>query len=266
MRFRLLLTLIPLVLLAACHSVKLPKIPTPADLLPQSQPIRPLADAKKALTDATPCCTTFADFSYDTRLPWRPQRFELGPGSPVVAINGSRSYFLSFLLPVDAKVPYEIGIKSELVGHSLTSSSYLFAPTIVQLDDAFQPINSDDVKLCEYMGWSNSDSGAFGSVKITDKRARYLVVYSSAKQQSDDTYWEQSGSTFSTASSTTPTTTSTGGSYKIHHGPEGVVWVGMMDRSYSQAVNKAVCAKAPQGNGVLNTLRQDVTKLTWSGT
>lgn len=260
MRLRPILILASVLLLAACHTVKLPKLPVPTDLLPQSQPIRPLADAKKALSDATPCCTTFADFSYQTLLPWRPQRFELGPGSQVVAINGSRSYFLSFTLPADVKLPYKVGLKSELVGRSVTSSSYLFAPTVVQLDEAFQPIDSQDVKLCEYMGWSNDDSGAFGSVEVTNSKARYLVVYSSAKQQSDNTYWEQSASTFSTSSSTnaTPATTTMGGSYKISHGPEGVVWVGMMDKSYDRAVNKAVCAKAPQGNGLLNSLGADL--------
>ena len=256
MRFKLVFVLACILMLAACHSVKLP---LPTDLLPQSQPIRPLAEARQALVAATPCCTTFADFSYQTQLPWRPQRFELGPGSSVAAINGSHSYFLSFALPQDVKRPYKIGLKSELVGRSVASGSYLFAPTVVQLDDAFQPIDSQDVKLCEYMGWSNSDSGAFGSIEVTSDRARYLVIYSSAKQQNDDTYWEQSASTFSTASSTAaPTTTTLGGSYKIQHGPEGVVWVGLMDNKYQQAVSKAVCGKAPQGNGLLNSLGLDL--------
>jgi hypothetical protein len=259
MRLKLVLLLASILVLAACHSVKLPKLPLPTDLLPQSQPIRPLADARKTLTDATPCCTTFADFSYQARLPWRPQRFELGPSSPVATVNGSRSYFLSFALPQDVKLPYSIGLKSELVGRSVASGSYLFAPTVVQLDEAFQPIDSQDVKLCEYMGWTNDDSGAFGSVEVTDSRARYLVVYSSAKQQSDSTYWEQSASTFSTSSATTtPTATTMGGSYKIQHGPEGVVWVGLMDKSYKQAVSKAVCGKAPQGNGLLNSIGLDL--------
>lgn len=261
MRFTLPITLILTLLLAACHSVKLP---LPTNLLPQSPPPKTLADAKKALADATPCCTSFADFSYQTRLPWRPQRFELGPGSPVVAINGARSYFLSFVLPVDVKVPYKIGLKSELTGRSLMGSSYLFAPTVVQLDAAFQPIDSQDIKLCEYMGWTDSDSGAFGSVTVTDKRARYLVVYSSGKQQSDNTYWEQSASTFSTSNSTTPSATTIGGSYKIHHGPDGVVWVGLMDKAYAEAVNDAVCGKPPQGDGLLHSLRTDLPHLSWS--
>ncbi|MFK2872931.1 MalM family protein [Dyella lipolytica] len=263
MRLRLLLTVVLMLLLGACHSVKLP---LPTTLLPQSPPPKTLADAKKQLDQATPCCTSFADFSYQDRLPWRPQQFVLGNGSPVAAINGVRSYFLSFVLPVDAKLPYKVALKSELIGRSVMGSSYLFAPSVVQLDDAFQPIDSQDVKLCEYMGWSNSDSGAFGSVIITDKRARYLVVYSSGKQQSDNTYWEQSASTFTTTGSgNTPAAVSTGGSYKIQHGPDGTVWVGMMDKPYAEAVNRAVCGKAPQGDGLLHSLRTDLpAHLSWS--
>lgn len=252
------------VLLGACQSVKLP-LPLPTKLLPSGPPPKTLADAKKALEQATPCCTSFADFSYQNQLPWRPQQFVLGNGSQVAAINGVRSYFLSFSLPADAKMPYKIAVKSEITGRSVMGSSYLFAPTVVQLNDAFQPIDSQDVKLCEYMGWTNSDSGAFGSVTVTDKRARYVVVYSSGKQQSDNTYWEQSGSTFSTSSSSTPAAVTTGGSYKIPHGPDGTIWVGMIDKSYSEAVNKAVCGKAPPGDGVLHTLRTDIpAHLSWS--
>lgn len=262
MRLRLLLTLTVTVLLVACHSVK---IPLPTQLLPQSPPTRTLADAKKDLDQATPCCTSFADFSYLTPLPWRPQQFVLGTGSPVAAINGVRSYFLAFSLPADAKLPYKIALKSELNGRSLTGSSYLFAPSVVQLDGAFQPIDSTDVKLCEYMGWSDKDSGAFGSVTVTDKRARYVVVYSSGKQQSDNTYWEQTASTFSINNSTTPSATTMGGSYKIQHGPDGTVWVGITDKAYAQAVDKAVCGKAPQGDGLLHSLRTDLpSHLSWS--
>jgi maltose operon periplasmic protein len=262
MQLRPLLIIAFSLLLGACHSVKLP---LPTTLLPQSPPTRTLADAKKALDQATPCCTSFADFSYQNPLPWHPQQFVLGGTSPVAAINGVRSYFLSFALPTDAKLPYKIALKSELVGRSVTNSSYLFAPSVVLLDGAFQPIDSTDVKLCEYMGWSNSDSGAFGSVTVTDKRARYVVVYSSGKQQNDNTYWEQSASTFSiNNSSNTPAATTMGGSYKIQHGPDGTVWVGMMDKTYAQAVDKAVCGKAPPGDGVLNTLRSDLpSHLSW---
>lgn len=262
MCFRLLLTLAATLLLGACHSVKLPSLP---NILPEGPPTKSLADARKELDQATPCCTSFADFSFQNQLPWTPQQYVLGNGSQVAAINGTHSYFISFKLPADAKLPYKIAVKSELTGRSAGSGSYLFAPTVVQLNDAFQPIDTQDVKLCEYMGWSSRDSGAFGSVTVTDKRARYVVVYSSSKQQTDNTYWEQSASTFSTSSTNAPAAVTMGGSYKIEHGPDGTVWVGMMDRSYAEAVNKAVCGKAPAGDGVLHTIRNDIpSHLSWS--
>jgi len=220
-----------------------------------------LDQAKKALQQATPCCSTFADFSYQDALPWKPKKFELGPGSMVANLNGDRSYFLSFALPRDSQIPYRVAVKSELNGRWLRAS-YLFAPTVVVLDDAFQPIDSKDLSLCEHMGWTDETTGAFGSVDITDKRARYLVLYSSAKQQSGNTYWEQSPATFSAEA---PVKMAATGTFKVPHGPDGTVWVGMMDKTYQDAVNNAICAKPEQGNGVLSTLR-DVIPLPGLGT
>jgi maltose operon periplasmic protein len=213
-----------------------------------------LDQAKKALQQATPCCSTFADFSYQDSLPWKPKKFELGPGSMVANLNGDRSYFLSFALPRDSQMPYRVAVKSELNGRWLRAS-YLFAPTIVVLDDTFQPIDSKDLSLCEHMGWTDETTGAFGSVDITDKRARYLVLYSSAKQQASNTYWEQSPAAFSAEA---PVKMAATGTFKVPHGPDGTVWVGMMDKTYQDAVNNAICAKPEQGNGVLSTLRDAI--------
>ncbi|MEI7037747.1 MalM family protein [Fulvimonas yonginensis] len=251
----LLLTLT--LLLGACHSVK---VLVPPNLRPPSGTGNTLEQARQQLQQATPCCGSFADFSYLTPLPWRPKKFVLGPGSMVANLNGVRSYFLAFRLPTDAKLPYKIALKSELNGRWL-HSSYLFAPTVVLLDEGFQPIDSQDVQLCEYMGWSSATTGAFGSYKVASDRARYLVVYSSAQQQSGDTYWEQSPAAFSAEAPVQMTST---GSFRIPHGPDGTVWLGMMNDSYAKAVDNAICDKAPEGKGVLNTLRTALPT-HWSG-
>jgi len=226
----------------------------PPNLRPPENSNSTLDHAKQALQQATPCCTTFADFSYQDALPWQPKKFELGPGSMVASLNGDRSYFLSFSLPRDTKVPYRVAIKSELNGRWLRAS-YLFAPTVVVLDDAFQPIDSKDLSLCEHMGWTDETTGAFGSMEITDPRARYLVLYSSAKQQSSSTYWEQSPAAFSAEA---PAKMAATGTFKVPHGPDGTVWVGLMDKTYQDAVNNAICAKPEQGKGVLSTLRDAI--------
>ena len=254
MRYRLITAtaLFALTVLASgCHSVK---ALVPPNLRPPESSNGSLDQAKQALQQATPCCTTFADFSYQDALPWQPKKFALGPGSMVANLNGDRSYFLSFSLPRESQLPYRVAVKSELNGRWLRAS-YLFAPTLVVLDEAFQPIDSKDISLCEHMGWTDATTGAFGSVDITDKRARYLVLYSSAKQQSGSTYWEQSPAAFSAEA---PVKMAAAGTFKVPHGPDGTVWIGMMDKSYQDAVNNAICAKPEQGNGVLSTLREAI--------
>lgn len=213
-----------------------------------------LDQAKKQLQQATPCCSTFADFSFQNTLPWQPKKFELGPGSMVANLNGDRSYFLSFALPRETQTPYRVAVKSELNGRWLRAS-YLFAPTVVVLDEAFQPIESKDLSLCEHMGWTDETSGAFGSMDITDERARYLVLYSSAKQQAGSTYWEQSPAAFSAEA---PVKMAAAGTFKVPHGPDGTVWVGLMDKAYQNAMDSAICAKPEQGKGVLSTLRDAI--------
>ena len=50
------------------------------------------------------------------------------------------------------------------------------------------------------------------------------------------------------------------GSFSIPHGPDGSLWIGVMNSTYQKAIDSAVCGKAPTGNGLLNDL-----PLPWSG-
>lgn len=247
-RFPLLLALLSFALLAGCHSVK---TLLPPNFRPPAETGNTRDEAMQRLLQATPCCSTFADFSYQHMLPWQPQKFELGGGSMVANLNGTHSYFLAFRLPTDAKLPYRVALKSELNGRWL-HTSYLFAPTIVLLDAGFQPIRSKDIDLCEHMGWGDETTGAFGSLEISSEKARYLLVYSSAAQQSGQTYWEQSPAAFSTKATLNM---NSAGSFSVPHGPDGVLWIGMMNTTYAKAVDNAICKKAPEGDGVLSTLR-----------
>lgn len=252
--------------LAGCHTVKsvMPSTLVPPNLRSSENNGDTLKQAQQRLDDATPCCTNYADFSYQNLLPWQPQKFVLGPGSSVANLAGTHSYFLAFRLPEGAKLPYRIAFKSALSGRWL-KTSYLFAPTVVVLDDGFQPIgSSQDIDLCEYMGWSDETSGALGSYTITSAQARYLLVYSSATQQKGKTYWEQSPAAFDTNSKATLEMNSSG-SFSVPHGPDGTLWTGMMDTTYAKAVDNAVCKKAAKGDGVLNTLRTSLPALPWSG-
>ena len=238
----------------------------PPTLLPPAEDTAAaLKLSKQQLQQASPCCSSFADFSYQNMLPWQPQKFTLGSGSMVANLNNAHSYFLAFRLPDSAKLPYRIALKSELNGRWL-HSSYLFAPTVVLLDAGFQPIRTDDINLCEHMGWGAETTGAFGSVDVSSDKARYVVVYSSAAQQSGKTYWEQSPTAFSTTAAT-PTTVQVDStnSFSVPHGPDGTLWVGVMNKTYAKAVDNAICKKPAPGDGVLNTLRTTLP-LPWSST
>lgn len=144
-------------LLGGCHTAKslIPDALIPPNLRPPSEKSGDaLKLAQKKLQDASPCCSSFADFSYQTLLPWQPQKFVLGSDAMVANLNGTHSYFLAFRLPTGITLPYRIAIKSELNGRWL-SSSYLFAPTVVTLDAGFQPLAASDITLCEHVGWGS---------------------------------------------------------------------------------------------------------------
>lgn len=241
-------------LLAGCHNVK--KL-LPPNLRPPENTGDVLALAREQLQQASPCCSSFADFSYQRMLPWQPEKFTLGSGGLVANLNGTNSYFIAFRLPTDVKLPYRVAIKSTLSGRWL-HASYLFAPTVVLLDAGFQPTHSEDIDLCEHMGWSDETSGAFGSLTIRSKKARYMLVYSSSTQQTGNTYWEQSPAAFSTTATlqlNTANDMGSAGSFSIPHGPDGTLWIGMMNKAYAKAVSSAICKPPPQGDGVLSTLR-----------
>lgn len=245
-----------LIALGGCHAAK---VLIPPNLRPAENTEAARKVANQALQSATPCCTTLADFSYRTMLPWQPKRFTLGPGSMVANLDGTHSYFLAFRLPVGTELPYRIAVKSDLNGRWL-HSSYLFSPTMIVLDAGFQPILKKDLQLCEHMGWSSETTGAFGSLDVTQAQARYLLVYSSAAQQAGSTYWEQSPASFSTSATLQMGST---GSFRVPHGPDGTIWIGMMDKVYSDAIDSAICKKPTSGDGVIKTLQETIPPVPW---
>jgi len=213
-----------------------------------------LNHARQALATAELCCTQFSQFDFSKALPDHPMRFPINDKLPVADFGGSRSWFLAFHLPDDiGRQPIDVLFKSRLSGRWL-HHSYLFAPSVVVLDDAFVPLRIEDIQLCEYMGWTHATSGAFGHFTIKDPAARYLVVYTSGTQLSSSTYWEQSPTAFS---ANAPVQMTTSGSFQIPHGPNGVIYVGKLTDKYRKSVENAICQKpSTQGDGVLSTLRK----------
>jgi hypothetical protein len=237
-------------LLAGCHSAK---VLLPPNLRPPVNNTDALKAAQAKLQQASPCCSNFADFSYRNPLPWQPKKFELGSSSMVANLNGTHTYFIALRLPTDVKLPYRVALKSELNGRWL-HASYLFAPSVVLLDEGFQPIHSQDIDMCEHMGWSDETTGAFGKLEVKDDKARYLLVYSSSAQQSGKTYWEQSPASISNSTAASLQMNSAG-SFSIPHGPDGVLWVGMMNTTYAKAIDNSICKKASGDPGLIPSLR-----------
>jgi hypothetical protein len=247
--FRFGLLLVPL-LLAACATISPLDGGSPGD-----KEARTLSDARKALSSADLCCTEFSQFDFDKALPDHPERFKINHKLPVADFGGSRSWFLAFHLPNEMSVPYEVLLKSTVAGRWL-HHSYLFAPSVAVLDGAYRPLRVKDIELCEYMGWTDTTSGAFGHFTIKNPQARYLVVYTSGDQLAGSTYWEQSPTAFSTNQ---PVEMASSGSFQIPHGPNGVVYVGKLTRKYRSSVEDAICKSSDtqiNGDGVISTLRR----------
>ncbi|MGN6314023.1 MAG: hypothetical protein ACTHMO_09760 [Rhodanobacteraceae bacterium] len=199
-------------------------------------------DAIKQLQADAPCCKNWSELPFHHALPREPHDYAFEASSPVAELDGQPTHFLAFVLPA-WREPYRVLFRARPSARHL-GSSYLFAPTATLLDAKFQPLRSEDVKLCEYIGWRPGLSGAFGSFTVDDARAKYLVITTSAAQLKDSTYWEQSPAGFTSDVSAPP---SSSGSFAIPHGPDGELTVGELTHSYRSAVDNAICAKPKQG-------------------
>lgn len=254
--FKLCLALLALALLSACsHPVKLPLVPVALPSL-AGPPPPSRDDAIKQLQATVPCCTSWGDLPLRQMLPKEPHDFVVEPSSPVAKLNGEPTHYLTFVLP-EYRSSYRVAFRARPSARRL-QSSYLFAPTATLLDAQFQPLHSEDIKLCEYIGWRPSISGAFGSLMVDDAQAKYLVITSSAAQLKSSTYWEQSPTGFTSTVSTPP---SSKGSFKIPHGPDGDLTVGKLTHSYRRAIENAICGKPEKGSGLLPQLRKSVDRM-----
>ncbi len=254
--FQIICVLTAVALLAGCaHSVKVPLVPVTLPSLAATPPPS-RDDAIKKLQSATPCCKAWNELPFKTALPDKPKDYIFDANSPVAELDGQRTHFLTFVLP-EFKKSYRVLFKAEPSARHL-QSSYLFAPTITVLDAEFEPLRSEDVKLCEYIGWRPALSGAFGSFTVDDEDARYLVVTTSPAQLKASTYWEQSPAGFSSDVMSSPASS---GNFSIPHGPDGPLSIGLLTGAYESAVDDAICEKPKNGSGLLPQLRNSFANM-----
>jgi hypothetical protein len=248
---RIACALAAVTLLAGCaHAVKLPLANVALPALAATPP--PSRDqAIKQLQSHKPCCEAWNELPFKNALPEKPKDFVFDANSPVADIGGQRTHFLTFVLPEFDK-PYRVLLKAEPSARHL-QSSYLFAPTVTVLDAQFNPLRSEDVKLCEYIGWRPALSGAFGSFGVDDSQAKYLVITTSDAQLKASTYWEQSPAGFTSDVFSSPASS---GSFSIPHGPDGPLSVGLLTSKYQGAVDDAICKKPQGGSGLLSHTNQ----------
>jgi maltose operon protein len=241
-------------LLAGCaHAVKLPltNVALPA-LAAAPPPSRDQAIAR--VQSAKPCCKTWNQLPFENPLPDEPKDYLFDANSPVADLDGQRTHFLAFVLP-GFNEPYRVLFKAEPSARHL-QSSYLFAPTVTVLDAQFHPLRSEDVKLCEYIGWRPAQSGAFGSFTVDDRAAKYLVITTSSAQLKASTYWEQSPAGFTSDVFSPPASS---GNFSIPHGPDGPLSVGLLTPQYRKAVDDAICGKPKSGSGLLSQMQHSLT-------
>lgn len=214
------------------------------------------------LADATPCCHAWADLPFHEALPNAPREFTIDKFSPVAALDGNRTHFLSFVLP-QFKKAYRVVFQTQPSARHL-GSSFLLAPTVTLLNADYKPVASTNVTLCVYISWRPSMSGGFGAVTVDNPNARYLVVTTSDKQLAATTYWAQSPTSFSNVNmpSASPfanvnlAAPVTRGNFDVPHGPEGTLFVGKMTSAYASAVDDGMCGKPSSGAGLLPELRR----------
>ena len=176
----------------------------------------------------------------------------------VANLNGTHSYFLAFRLPTEVKLPYRIALKSELNGRWL-HASYLFAPTIVLLDEASSRSSRKDIAAVRAHGLERRNDRC---VRQLQRGAEGRALPAGLQLRPSSSRARPTGSSRRPRSPTTAATVKMGssGSYSIPHGPDGSLWIGIMDSAYKKAVDSAVCGKPPSGKGLLNEL-----PLPWSG-
>ncbi|WP_110707464.1 MalM family protein [Salinicola sp. CR57] len=153
-------------------------------MAPQS-PTIPAQQGQQALASAPDCCTSLA------RLPYRPisaqetLTLDFTPQAPVHDFGDGKSFFQAFALPRN-NGPVAISVTSPI------RDGQLFAPTLLVLDAAFQPVRqvpSDSLRVRRPTGFSSARlEGQFSLTPGPD--AQYLVIYSSEQDRRATTSYE----------------------------------------------------------------------------
>jgi maltose operon periplasmic protein len=140
--------------------------------------------AVDSFMDATPCCTSIAEFKYDPLPSDEPVTFRFDENSDSFVFPSGKSYFKAFRLP-SKEIPYRIHVKSFALGEGI-HSAHIFYPQIALLDDRFTVWKLSDPRdfVLKKAGFKETISVSWGmmlklegSMQVDIADARYLVIY-----------------------------------------------------------------------------------------
>ncbi|WP_251975745.1 MalM family protein [Salinicola avicenniae] len=153
-------------------------------LMSPQAPTLPAQAGQQALASASECCQTLADLPYRPLPANETLTLDFTPQTPAHGFTDGKSFFQAFSLPANAG-PLTLDVTSPI------RDGQVFAPTLLVLDAAFQPVRqvtSETLEVRRPTGFSGARlSGRFSVAP--GPGASYLVIYSrDTDRQATTTY------------------------------------------------------------------------------
>ncbi|OLO02688.1 MalM family protein [Salinicola socius] len=154
-------------------------------LMAPQAPTIPAQQGQQALSSAPDCCASLASLPYQPLTARETLTLDFTPQTPVHDFGDGKSFFQAFELPRHAG-PVALSVTSPI------RDGQVFAPTIMVLDAAFQPVrklSSDSLEVRRPTGFSSARlDGQFSLMPGPD--AQYVVIYSSEQDRRGSTSYE----------------------------------------------------------------------------
>lgn len=145
-----------------------------ASLVPHGDTaVTPAKQSQQALAQATDCCDTLAALPYQPLTVGESQSLTLDTQAPMHRFEDGASYFQAFELP-RTREPLTFKLTSTI------ANDQVFAPTVLILDEGFQPtqrVTSDKFDYLSPNGFAGARLGATFDI-TPGPDAAYMVIYS----------------------------------------------------------------------------------------
>jgi maltose operon protein len=150
----------------------------------------PLATVVENYQNAPVCCASVNEFHFERISPEEKTSFDLNENSPAYQFDSGKSYFKAFILP-SAAGPYTITVQSYMFGESI-DVAYIFAPQIVTLNEAFEPVRRTDPAIfrLKKAGFAETAKQTWGlmyklegqvSFSEENRDEKYLIIFTTSE-------------------------------------------------------------------------------------